>query len=513
MKNERKELKVNVLIVDDEELARRSNQLSVMNLLQKLELSADDVGVSLAADIKDALSILRQQTVHVVLLDRDLGTSNGQQIDGVDYIQDILDIQPSTQILVVTGHNDTRLAVRSMKLGACGYIVKSSDKDYLEYRNTQIMQALKRAKTEIRRTKEKLLNNKGIYGKYICKSKAMQSIEIQLKTLAQYSAPVLFLGKSGLGKTITAKRLNHLRAEFLNQKDRTFFNINMANIPKDLSDSILFGHEKGAFTGAHAAKQGLFELANGGDLFLDEIGEASLEVQAKLLKVIEEKEFCRVGGNKNFKTNARVILATNRDLQEMVNQKEFREDLYARICTFDITLPSLEERKEDIPYICEAIIGDMMKENKNVEFSYEDFPEPLKEYLQRDNIPFNIRGVRNDIERLMIHSKQDNSGRLDFSSWKSVLGVSRRSVFHSKVPTEYISYSDFEKLPTNFLSGQDFPGIKMAKSLLERKLLQEAVSKSQTKKRVAQLLKISESNALSKMDKYNISTADDRPPA
>ena len=338
----------------------------------------------------------------------------------------------------------------------------------------------------------------------------MRSLDVQLQTLAQYPAPVLLLGESGLGKTVTAKRLGQLRGEFLNQPKRPFFNINMANISKELADSILFGHEKGAFTGADRVKQGLFELSNGGDLFLDEIGEASLEVQAKLLKVIEEREFCRIGGSQNFVTTARVILATNRDIKQMVTEKKFREDLYARICTFDITLPTLKERKKDIPYICDAIINELRKENKERRFSYADFPDALQEYLQRDHIPFNLRGIRNDIERLMISSRADNTGLLDFSNWKSILGISRRSVFHTKRPTEYLSYSDFKNMPTSFLSKEDFPGIKEAKNVFEKKVLEEAVSKCRTKKEVSELLNLSESNTIIKMDRYNVSILNPR---
>ncbi len=496
--------KVSALIIDDEESALKINRMSVMDLLERSKLSPDEVRVHLASNINDAFSVLRRHTLHVILLDRDLGLDDsGKNVDGMDYIQEMLDIQPSAQILVVTGHDDTRLAVEAIQRGACGYIVKSTSSDYLEYRNHQILKALRKAKLELQRAQEKMLD-KIPMGEYVCKSPAMRGIEIQLKTLAQYSTPVLFLSESGLGKTVMAKRLGHLRAEFLQQKNRPFFNINMANIPKDLADSTLFGHERGAFTGADTAKQGLFELANGGDLFLDEIGEASLEVQAKLLKVIEEREFCRVGGNKNFATTARIILATNKNLKKMVEKKEFREDLYARICTFDITLPPLEERKEDIPYICQSIINDLQKDNLRKPFSYEDLPHDLKEYLHRDNIPFNIRGIRNDLERLMISSKSDKNGALDFSNWKNILGVSKRSVFHSKKPTEYIEYSDFENLPTRFLT-EKFPGIKEFKRLFEKKLMEEASLKCQTKKEMAQLLGISESNILSKMDKYSVS--------
>ena len=505
MTKERDKHQVGILIVDDHQEARKTNKMSINALLEQSGLSADEISIHSAANMEEALTVMRANTIHVVLLDKDLGTNeSGKNIDGIEHIPEILDIQPHARILVVTGHDDTRLAVQAMNLGAEGYIVKSGQSDYLEYKNAQILHALKKAKKEIKRIRDDY-TDKDINNKYVCKSPAMQAIDIQLKTLAQYSAPVLFLGDSGVGKTATAKRLGYLRAQALKQKDRPFFNINMANISRELADSILFGHEKGAFTGAVSAKQGLFELANEGDLFLDEIGEISLEVQAKLLKVIEEKEFCRVGGEKTFKTSARIIFATNKDLKKMVQEKTFREDLYARICTFDIALPTLEERKEDIPDICRAIIADLKKDNNSAKLCYENFPEPLKEYLQRDNIPFNIRGIRNDLERLMIGSKADG-----FSDWKSVLGVSKKSVFHTKTPTERISYGDFEKLPTSFLNGEEFPGFKVAKTLLEKKLLEEAASKCRTKKDMAKLLKISESNIVVKMSKYNIDILSNR---
>ena len=503
--SEYKDFKVSVLIVDDQENARRANHLSIMRSLEILNMDTKDINVSTASNIEDAFEIMRRQKVHVVLLDRDLGKDeSGKMIDGIDYVGDFLNVCPSTQVLMVTGYDDARLVVRAMQAGACGYIVKSTAEDFLEYRREQIFKALKKAKLENERARARFLD-KYSSSKYVCKSKAMQAVDIQLKALAQYSTSALLLGKTGLGKTVTAKRLTELRGEFLGQKDRPFFSVNMANISPELADSILFGHEAGAFTGADKAKQGLFELANGGDLFLDEIGETSLEVQAKLLKAIEEKEFFRVGGSKTFKTNACVILATNKNLEKMVEQKKFREDLYARICAFSIVIPPLEKRKEDIPYICQAIIEKLKKENREVRFDYEDFPEHLKEYLQRDNIPFNIRGIRNDIERLMISSPKDRDGKLDFSKWKGILGVAKKSVFYSKKPTEYITFDDFEKLPTSFLTGNgNSPGFKEIKNVLEKKLLEEALSKCQTQTDIARLLKLSKSNIMAKLCKYNL---------
>ncbi|MCY4644987.1 MAG: sigma-54 dependent transcriptional regulator [Bacteriovoracales bacterium] len=497
---------VSVLIIDDEKTSLAANELSVRRLLDGEGFESHRAAIFKASSIEEALSVLRKQVVHVVLLDKDLGEDEkGRAVNGISYIPEILDIQPMAQVLMITGNDDTRLAVKAIQSGACGYVVKGGDGDKLEYRNTQILKALERSKTEIERAKERLQGEKG-HGKYICESQAMQALESQLKALAEYPAPVLFLGESGLGKTAAAKRLGQLRGKLLGQKDRPFFNINMANIPKNLADSMLFGHEKGAFTGADKARQGLFELAAGGDLFLDEIGEADLEVQAKLLKVIEEKEFYRVGGKKAFRSNARLILATNRDLKEMVIAKGFREDLYARICSFDITLPSLEDRKEDIPYICESIIEGLCREHpsQKTTFTYADFPESLKEYLQRDNIPFNIRGIRNDIERLFIISNVNpKTGRLDFTNWKAVLGLHKKSVFYSKKPVESITYKDFTKLPTAFL-GDDFPGLKEAKHLFEKKLMEEAASKCKTKMQVADILKISKTIIAGKLYKYNV---------
>ena len=490
---------VSVLIIDDESGCRTANRIAVEAVFKEIDKSK--INICLAESIDDALAELAREQFHVILLDRDLGKdSKGELIDGIKYIPSILSLQPNAEVFMVTGHEDTRLVVEALKLGASGYLLKRADEEYAGYWEQQIGQALMRSKAKIDSVRNSLVNGSG-FSDYVCISPAMRMLDIRLENLAEVSTSVLFLGPSGLGKTAGAKRLSDLRRAFLGQENRIFLNVNISSIGRELADSILFGHEKGAFTGADRRKQGFFELANGGDLFLDEIGDASLDLQQKLLKVVEEREFQRVGGDSSLHTSARLIFATNRDLEAMVRAGTFRADLYARISTISLQMPSLEERKEDIKDICKAILRRISKEHPNRVFSYETFPDDLKEYLHRDNIPHNIRGIQNDLERLIVMSPRDKSGQPNLAAWKSTLGLSRRSVFHTARPSESIQLSHLMELPTDLIQ-DGFPGLKEAKRIFERKLVEEATRKFKTNSEIARALKLAPSNVLGKISRY-----------
>jgi DNA-binding NtrC family response regulator len=289
---------VSVLIVDDEKACRFANRILTEEAFAKSKIESSELNIKEASSVDEALYLLSVERFNIVLLDRDLGQDHeGKSVDGIEHIPEIRNVQPTAQILVITGHDDTKLAVRAMQLGAAGYLVKSDSDSARAYREEQLLLALQRSKAEIEERRSILASVKPLTD-YVCKSPAMQSLEIKLQSLAQYPVAALFLGDSGLGKTSAAKRLCELRAKYLKQVDRPFLNINISGLQDSLADSILFGHEKGAFTGADRMRQGYFELANGGDLFLDEIGDASMELQKRLLKVIDEREFERVGGGR-----------------------------------------------------------------------------------------------------------------------------------------------------------------------------------------------------------------------
>ncbi len=491
---------ISILIVDDNESARLSHQLSVNTLFKSYESSK--LKVYLASDAEEMLLYLKSEKFHVVLLDHNLGEDNdGEMVDGVSLIPSILKIQPNTRILVITSFQKqsqmTQLAVQAMENGARGFITKGTSDEEIKYKNQQILNALQEAQFEIESLQSQFIPSE-MGDDYICKSKAMRRIDTQIRSLSEVNAPVLFLGSSGLGKTHAAKRLNELSRIFYNQTKRPFANINVNALSEKLIESELFGHEKGAFTGAIKQKQGLFELASGGDILLDEIGDASLDLQAKLLKVVEEKTFRRVGGEQDIKSSARIIFATNKNLEEMVEKCKFKYDLYGRICAFKIQMPELKNRKQDIPYICENIAQKLKKEH-HLSISYNDFPSLLKEYFQRDDIPFNIRGIRNDLERLMFLCPKKKNGSIDYTKWGSVLG------YETTMEIESRNSNDIHKLMDIIISqiGEiGWPGISALKDRLEQKAFIAAYKKYPKNTQRAKALGLSASVASTKIKRY-----------
>lgn len=489
---------VSILIVDDSEGSRLANQLVVQKLVK--QVSSDQVNIQSVGTPEEMYLVLKDQRFHLVLLDYDLGTDGkGQQIDGVDHIPNILAHQPTCRILMLTSANSIPLAVRALKQGAKGFIKKPESEDERTYQEMQILNALKESQAEIEFIRSKyLLTEEGEQLKY--RSRAMQDFEHQLKIHAQYSTPILFLGASGLGKTHAAKRLNRLAQDHQKQKSRPLVNLNVTAISPGLVDAELFGSEKGSFTGSVERKIGLFEMANGGDIFLDEIGELPFDQQAKLLKVLEEKEFRRVGGNVTLTTDARIILATNRNLDEMVKNGTFREDLYARISAFTLTLPPLEDRKDDIPLICQEII-DQISKAFNKQFSFADFPPALQKWFQRDNIPFNIRGIRSDIERLALYCPTNRQGRIDFSSWKAWVNSAYTEPAR-KVQPKVLDLDSLLKSETNFI-GSNFPGIAEAVKIFEAAIYKEAGRRFENQVEAAKALQVSKSNYYYRARKLN----------
>ena len=491
--------KISILIVDDSESSRIVNEMAVKELFQH----HTKLNIQLASSTAEMFQSLRDTKFHVILLDHNFGEEdessktdeNGKIMNGVDLIPDILEIQPSSRILVLTSFTDSQLAVKAIQNGAMGFITKSLKPKNLAYRDQQILKALREAQFEIESLRKSLSPTDSI-GEYICKSKSMKIINTQLKALSEVNTPVLFVGESGSGKTHAAKRLHEISRKFYKQKERVFANINVNTLAKNFIESELFGYEKGAFTGATNRKQGLFELATDGDILLDEIGDASLALQGKLLKVIEEKEFRRLGGLRKIKTEARIMFATNKNIETLVAKGKFKRDLYARICAVTIKMPTLNERKKDIPYICQKISKQLGNENRK-KISYNDFPTSLKEHFQRDNILFNIRGLKNDIERLMIFCPQKANGRIDYTEWKSILG--------DKIEIKQQMGEDIEtlmELIANQFEKENWPGIPTLKKLLESKVFQVAHKMYPKNKDIAHVLGISESGASSKVKKH-----------
>ncbi len=368
-----------ILIIDDEEKLRQ--------LLKRI-ISLEGFDVSESGSLKEAVKLLDKESSDVVLCDVKLPDGNG-----VDFVKESKIRYPATEFILLTAYGNIADGVQAMRNGAFDYITKGDDND-------KIIPLLHRAleKVHLARKLEQL--QKQVGQKYSFESILGDSVEINeaitlAKKVAATDATVLLLGETGTGKEVFAQAIHHNS----NRGNKTFIAVNCSAFSKELLESELFGHKAGAFTGAVKDKKGLFEEANGGTIFLDEIGEMPAELQAKLLRVPESGEFIKVGDTKTIKVNVRIIAATNRDLQKEIETGHFRSDLFYRLSVFQIELPPLRERIMDIPALAKHFtIVFAAKTNKAAHVLQKEYVAALQQY----NWPGNIRELKNVIERSVI---------------------------------------------------------------------------------------------------------------
>jgi DNA-binding NtrC family response regulator len=383
MKNEM----ISILVVDDEE--------AFLTLLQST-LTQEGYSVDTASDGVMAINKLQLKPYDLVLLDVRM-----PRVDGVEVLKFAKDHYLDTQVVMLSGVSDLRIAVQCMQLGAYTYLTKPYS---LEELLTVIDRALERKRLLIENKVLKTeLARHATFGNIIGTSKPMLEVLQIAAKVAPTDSSVLIQGASGTGKELIATFLhqNSLR------KDSPFVALNCASIPETLIESELFGHERGAFTDAVATKQGLVEIANGGTMFLDEVAEISLIMQPKLLRFLQTGEYRRVGGNKNMKADVRVICATNKDLRNEVQAGKFREDLLYRINVITLRLPTLKERPEDIPALVEYFLRSRVRSK-----SVKTIDPKALDLLTRYDWPGNIRELENVIERAAILCS-DNTIRVE----------------------------------------------------------------------------------------------------
>jgi len=369
-----------ILVVDDEQLIRWS-----------LEKNLEKHGflVQTAESGEQALEIIAKETPDLILLDISL-----PGIDGIHTLEEIKKNDPSVAVVMITALGVLETAVKAMQLGAFDYIHKPFNMDelFVVIQKALENRALKQEVEHLRR------ENKHTFGmgQIVAESKHMRDVMDMVDKIARSDAgTVLVYGESGTGKELIARALH----EGSSRADRPFMAINCAAVPETLLESELMGHEKGAFTDAKTQKKGLFEMADGGTVFLDEIGDMQMGMQAKLLRVLEERSFRRVGGSKDVKVDVRIIAATNKELLQGIENGSFRKDLYYRIQVIPIYLPPLRERRDDILPLARFYV-----ERFNQEFGKQvkGFTPQAERYLQACDWPGNIRELRNIIEREVI---------------------------------------------------------------------------------------------------------------
>jgi two-component system NtrC family response regulator len=368
----------NILIIDDEEQLRK--------LLSRI-IALEGFSVTEASTIKAATIQLQQQQPEVILCDVRLPDGNG-----VDFVATVKKAYPGTEIILLTAFGNIPDGVNAMKKGAFDYLVKGNDNDrIIPLLHQAVEQALLNRKNAVKLE----LTDKYRFETIIGQSKSIQTAINLAKRIAPGDSTVLLLGETGSGKEVFANAIH----QSSKRKDQPFIALNCSAFARDLLEGELFGHKAGAFTGATKDKKGLIEMANGGTLFLDEIGELHIDLQAKLLRVLENGQFIKLGDTKVSLADVRIIAATNRDLQTEAGQGRFREDLYYRLNVFSIPLPALRERTEDIPALVEVFLQQLAKKNQAPAPTVSaEAMSLLKKYSWKGN----IRELKNVLERAFV---------------------------------------------------------------------------------------------------------------
>lgn len=443
-----------ILIVDDEK-----NMIWAL----KKALKNESYTIITAYNGKDAVEMVKEQNPDLVLIDLRM-----PEMDGLEALEKIKKWNHKISVIMITAHGTMESAIEAMKMGALDYISKPFDIDELKI---QIRKALdiNNMKEEIDFLREELKSKTG--NKIIGNSKKMQRILQTVDRVAKSNATVLITGESGTGKELIANAIHYNSS----REEKPYIKVNCGALPENLLESELFGYEKGAFTGATGRKLGRFDRADGGTIFLDEIGELTLPMQVKLLRVLQEKEFERVGGVENIKIDVRVIAATNRDLKKMMEDGSFREDLYYRLNVIPIEVPSLRERKEDIPGLTYHFLDKFKGEIGKKKGISQGAVDKLVEYHWKGN----IRELENVIERLVILVEGDIIEEKD-------------------LPKEILSN---EKGDNIF----ELPEGGIYLEEVEKKLIQQALMKSNgNQTHAAKLLGITRHTLIYRMEKYHL---------
>ena len=399
-----------LLIIDDDK-----------GIQKQLKWSLSDYDVVLASDRESALAAVRRHEPKVVTLDLGLPPDEANASEGLAALQEILALSPHTKVIVITGNDDRTNALKAIAGGAYDFYQKPIDAEVI---NVIVSRAfsLYTIEEENRKLRAVAGQDFGIVGN----SAAIERLRMMVKRIAPTEITALLLGESGTGKEVTANAV-HIASD---RKDKPFIAINCASIPETLLESELFGFEKGAFTGAHKSTKGKIECAEGGTLFLDEIGDMPYNLQAKLLRFLQEKKIERLGGRQEIPVDVRVVCATNQNLQEMVQEKTFREDLFYRVSEITLDIPPLRDREEDIVILAQFFLQQYIKDYKS---NVKGFSEDALSALREHKWPGNIRELQNKVKSsvIMCTGTQVTAfdlGFFDSQDGKSELSLNLRTV-------------------------------------------------------------------------------------
>ncbi len=461
-------LKDKILVADDEQSMREF--LEIM-------LKKEGYKVSLASNGEEVVKMVDKDIFDLVLLDIRM-----PKLDGISALKKIKSVNPETIVIMITAYASADSAIQAMKEGAYDYITKPFKVDEIKLIIRNALEK-KQLQKENRLLKQ-MVKERYHFDNIIGQSPKMLDLYDLLEKVSPTKTNILITGESGTGKELVAKAI-HLNSP---RRDKPFVTLNCGAIPESLIESELFGHMKGAFTDAIATKKGLFEVADEGTIFLDEISELPLLMQVKLLRVLQDKEFKRVGGTEDIRVDVRIISATNKDLEEAVRERRFREDLFYRLNVIQIKLPPLRERREDIPLLAEHFLKKYSTElNKNIT---KISPEAIQILLHYD-YPGNVRELQNIIERAVALETGLELSSQNLHSYLNEQPAVKKGLFDLEIPKEGI---DLERVVED----------------LERTLLLKALDKTKgIKKKAAELLHINFRSMRYRLEKYGLNHEED----
>jgi len=451
--------KKRVLVVDDEE-----NLRSMLTMI----IQKEGYDVETSADGREALEKIKEEGYDFVLCDIKM-----PKLDGLGLLRELQEVDGDSTIIMMSAYGAIDTAIEAMKLGAYDYISKP-------FKTDEIILTLKKAEERERLKRENLLLKQQFkkefsFENFVGKSEKMAGIFEMIRKIADYKSTVLISGESGTGKELVARAIHNIS----NRADKPFVAVNCGAIPENLLESEIFGHVKGAFTDATRNKVGLFEEADKGTIFLDEIGELPILLQVKLLRVLQDEEIRRVGDTKAIQVDVRVIAATTKDLEKEVRESKFRDDLFYRLNVLPIALPPLRDRREDIPLLADHFVH---RFNERLGLKVEGLSQKAVEVLINQSWRGNVRQLENTIERAMIFVK---GTQLDYEDLP-------REVRESSGEGTFV------------FNGNEL-SIKQSSRSLERELIRKALQKTNgNRTRAAKLLEISHRALLYKIKEYEI---------
>lgn len=456
-----------ILIIEDNDTMREGMAAIVGKMKHQCESASNG---------QSGLQLLSESAFDLVVTDYKM-----EGIDGLQVLKQIKEKYPATEVMMITAYGTIDLAVEAMKQGAVDFISKPFSHDEFKLKIERIIDRIQERQEFARLSDENIylrdeLAEQFNYGEIIGKSKAMQDVFRTIEKVAATDSSVLIYGESGTGKELVARAIHKSSS----RKDKPFVRVNCGALVESLLESELFGHEKGAFTGAVKRKKGRFELAHQGSIFLDEIGDISPNMQLKLLRVLQEREFERVGSEETIQVDVRILVATNKNLSDLVQQGKFREDLFYRLHIIPIYLPPLRERTEDIPLLTQHFIEQLTSElNKPAKQITDAAMEKLLNYPW----PGNIRELENAIERAIVLSE------------KAVIDAADLPILQS---------TGSDRLPNDILDRFRLD-LNATLSAVEKQLIEKAMNETQgNKNQAAKLLGIGTSLLYYKLEKYKI---------